>query len=554
MAFFLLLRSGRFSGTNQLFCDSPATQITGNGGQMRRTTDTQESLGAEQRQQQQQPAADDDESQRDHKTVVSSKPGFSHDEIEFPSILRGKHVLLATESFGPVNGVSRTTASLVQYLRAHSVQVAVVAPEYKGSSQASSRTDKPDDCEVRLSGYPLPYDTSLAVVYPFRIDKLFERTFQQLPDVIYLASPASLGFQILLQLRQLNHQLPVLLNFQTDLSAYIEILFPIPLSYWGVWAFRFVQGYLFSHPSVRTIFFPSRGVREYLESAGVPSSKLLNLRRGVNTDLFNPQARSFDYRKQLAPNNEILLVCVARLAAEKGFEFLAEVVRSLVAKRFHFKLLIVGGNCNPNVEKEVHDLFIGLENYVVFSGFLQGDDLARAYASADVFLHCSITETFGLVVLEAMASGIPVVARDMGGPSEIVDDQKSGYLVEPSDLDDFVGRVEMLGRDPELRTNMGRRGRDIACQATWERINNRVAWQIANALPKNTTPTKFSNRPVLYSLTSLLLYMRVTGQMGIICGVWFGLIVTWILVKTSLLLKANALWVRHALGRILSRR
>ncbi|KAJ8099576.1 hypothetical protein POJ06DRAFT_253969 [Lipomyces tetrasporus] len=537
MAFFLLLRSGRFSGTNQLFCDSPTTQVTGNG-QMRRTTDPQDSLAPEA----------NDESQRDHKTV--SKPGFTHDEIEFPSILRGKHVLLATESFGPVNGVSRTTASLVQYLRAHSVQVAVVAPEYKGQT---SRTDKTDDCEVRLSGYPLPYDTSLAVVYPFRIDKLFERTFQQLPDVIYLASPASLGFQILLQLRQLNHQLPVLLNFQTDLSAYIEILFPVPLSYWGVWAFRFVQGYLFSHPSVRTIFFPSRGVREYLESAGVPSSKLLNLRRGVNTDLFNPQARSPDYRKQLAPNNEILLVCVARLAAEKGFEFLAEVVRSLVAKRFHFKLLIVGGNCNPNVEKEVHDLFIGLANYVVFSGFLQGDDLARAYASADIFLHCSITETFGLVVLEAMASGIPVVARDMGGPSEIVDDRKSGYLVEPTDLDDFVARVEMLGREPELRMNMGRRGRDIACQATWERINNRVAWQIANALPKNTTPIKFSNRPVLYSLTSLLLYMRVTGQMGIICGVWFGLIVTWILVKSSLLLKANAMWVRHALGRIFSR-
>ncbi|KAK9312024.1 hypothetical protein V1524DRAFT_411163 [Lipomyces starkeyi] len=518
MVFFILPRSRDFKGAKQLYFDGPKP-ITGTG-QIRRR--------------------------------VASKQGFSHDEIEFPSILKGKHVLLATESFGPVNGVSRTTLSLVQYLRAHSVHVAVVAPEYKGQQ---SKTEKIDELEIRLKGYPMPYDTSLTVVYPFRIDKLFERTFQQQPDIIYLASPASLGFQLLLQLRQLSHQPPVLLNFQTDLSAYIEILFPIPLSYWGVWVFRAVQGYLFSHPSVRKVFFPSRGVREYLEKAGVPSSKLLNLRRGVKTDLFNPLARSREYRKELAPKNEIILVCVARLAAEKGFEFLAEVARTLIAKKFPFKLLIVGGNCNANVAKEIHDLFREMGNHVVFSGFLQGEDLARAYASADIFLHCSITETFGLVVLEAMASGIPVVARDMGGPSEIVEDKESGYLVAPSDLEGFVACVEKLGRDADLRASMGSCGRDIACHATWEKINNRVAWQIADALPKNisTAQTKFRARPVLYSFSSLLMYMRVTGQMVIICGVWLGLIITWILVRASLLLKANALWVRHTLGRILSR-
>ncbi|KAK9235411.1 hypothetical protein V1525DRAFT_410086 [Lipomyces kononenkoae] len=489
-----------------------------------------------------------------NKAVTVSKQGFTHDEFEFPSVLKGKHVLLATESFGPVNGVSRTTLSLVQYLRAHSVHVAVVAPEFNG---LKSQTEKNENMEIRLRGYPMPYDTSLSVVYPFRIDKLFATAFkqQQQPDVIYLASPASLGFQILLQLQQLTHQPPVLLNFQTDLSAYIEILFPFPLSYWGMWVFRSVQGYLFSHPSVRTIFFPSRGVREYLEKAGVPSSKLLNLRRGVKTDLFSPSARSEQYREELAPNNEIILVCVARLAAEKGFEFLAEVARSLIAKNFPFKLVIVGGNCKADVAREVQDLFLGMENFVTFTGFLQGEQLARAYASADMFVHCSITETFGLVVLEAMASGLPVVARDMGGPSEIVADKESGYLVDPSDLEGFVSCVERLGQDAELRSTMGMCGRDIALQATWEKINNRVAWQIAEALSKNnrtsTMTTKFT-RPDLYSWSSQLSYMRVTGQILIICGVWLGLILTWWLVRASLVVKTSSLWVRHAFGRILS--
>ncbi|KAK9364896.1 hypothetical protein V1509DRAFT_634930 [Lipomyces kononenkoae] len=481
-----------------------------------------------------------------------SKQVFTHDEFEFPSILKGKHILLATESFGPVNGVSRTTLSLVQYLRAHSVHVAVVAPEFNG---LKTQTEKKENVEIRLKGYPMPYDTSLAVVYPFRIDKLFARAFQRNPDVIYLASPASLGFQILLQLQQLTHQPPVLLNFQTDLSAYIEILFPFPLSYWGMWVFRCVQGYLFSHPSVRTIFFPSRGVREYLEKAGVPSSKLLNLRRGVKTDLFNPMARSVQYREELAPNNEIILVCVARLAAEKGFEFLADVARSLIAKDFPFKLLIVGGNRKADVAREVQDLFIGMEKHVVFTGFLQGEDLARAYASGDVFVHCSITETFGLVVLEAMASGIPVIARDMGGPSEIVADKESGYLVPASDLEAFVSCVERLGQDAELRATMGKAGRDIACQATWEKINNRVAWQIAETLSKNSSSStsRFSAVPDLYSWSSQLSYMRVTGQVVIICGVWLGLIVTWWLVRASLFIKTGSLWVSHAFGRILSR-
>lgn len=340
--------------------------------------------------------------------------------LVFPPVLEGKRILLATESFGPVNGVSRTTFNLVEYLRRNGVSVAVVAPQ--NSTRAppiASTTNNNDQIELRLKGYPLPYNPELSVVYPVRLSQLYARTFGSRPDLIYLASPASLGFQILFQLRQQKKsaQVPVLLNFQTDLSGYCEILFPPPLDRWAVWVFGSVQGYLFRWEGVKTIFYPSGYVKRYLIKAGVPAEKMMNLRRGVDGSMFHPSKRLDKHRKDWAPNGELIMICVARLAPEKGFEFLSEVMKELDNRDFQFKLVIVGGNQSQKVEQEIRDLFAGLaaKGKVVFTGMLRGEALASAYASADIFLHCSITETFGLVVLESMASGVPVIARDEGG-------------------------------------------------------------------------------------------------------------------------------------------
>lgn len=480
------------------------------------------------------------------QTTTSNSPGF-------PADLIGKKVLLATESLGPVNGVSRTTQSLVDYLRNNGVHVATCAPYYKGqpintnepwqerkplvnkdwvrtieaksaalSSRAlggawlwhfdrddkqvlqppASQTTRPpmltrsksDDIrrkleqsrmrcwnpEFRLQGYPLPYNPDLTVAYPFRLGVVYDKTFK--PDIIYLASPASVGFQFLVQLGQLDRPPPTLLNFQTDLSAYSTILFRPPIDRYAVFLLQIVQGYLFRTSAVRTIFYPSAYVRKYMEDAGAPSEKMIQLGRGVDTELFHPGRRDESYRKSIAPNGEIIFCCISRLAPEKGFEFLARVAQKLKDSGLAFKLLIVGGNKNPTVDGEVRDYFKDLSDRVVFTGFLRGTALARAYASADVFLHCSITETFGLVVLESMASGVPVIARDEGGPSETVKHAKSGYLVAPQDLDTFVKYSSQLATDSTLRATMSKQARKQALGTTWDKINNQVAMQLSQAL------------------------------------------------------------------------
>ncbi|KAI2790663.1 hypothetical protein POX_c03509 [Penicillium oxalicum] len=433
---------------------------------------------------------------------------------QFPTLLRGKKVLLATESWGPVNGVSRTTRSLVEYLRGHGVDLVVVAPQFKGEA------GKPKlPWEYRLPGCALPYNPDLTLVYPFQIFEVYQQTFE--PDVLYLASPASLGFQMLLQIRQLRSPPPVLLNFQTDLSAYSEIMLPTPLDQFGVWLLATVQGFLFKARSVHTIFYPCTAIRGYLERAGAPGDRLVQLGRGVDTTTFNPTHRDEKFRREIAPNGEIILITVCRIAPEKGFEFLAQVATRLAADKVPFKLIIVGGNRNPAVENQVQRLFNGTRNHVVFTGFLTGVPLARAYASADVFLHCSVTETFGLVVLEAMASGLPVIARDQGGPSDIIRHDQTGYLVTPRDLTRFTELTRQVSQDSQLRTRLAAAALQYADDTTWEKINRRAAWQIADALTQRDSEshgTQAVPRPGL--LASIMEHIRLVFAVGMVYLMW----------------------------------
>ncbi|KAI1855020.1 hypothetical protein JX265_012375 [Neoarthrinium moseri] len=493
----------------------------------------------------------------------------SHDFTEFPPALKGRRILLCVESFGPINGVSRTNLNLVNHLRSHGALVAIVAPcnHTKVNTFQAIDNAAPESLvsqEVRLTGYPLPFNPELSIVYPVRLSKLYERTFGGPPDLIYLGSPASLGFQVMLQLRQQpkEAQVPVICNFQTDLGGYCEILFPQPLGAFASWTFAKVQGYLFQHVSVKTLFYPSTFVRRYLEqAAGVQSAKLDVLRRGVNTEGFNPTKRSEILREKWAPKGELILFTCSRLAGEKGFGFLADAAIELDKRGLDFKLVVVGGNRNSVVEQEVKDLFspLSAKGKVIFTGFKVGEDLMTHYASADIFLHCSITETFGLVVLEAMASGVPVVARDEGGPSDIIEHGTSGYLIPPNDLDGFVEKVLLLSHDTQLRKRFCQAGRVQACEATWEKISNKVAWKMNDTIEEwegeeanhQLTAARLMTGGPLYtwflmsttlrrSIASRFGDIRLAWGLSIIVGFWAGVSVYLIFIKTAHFMKNRA--------------
>ncbi len=409
-------------------------------------------------------------------------PHLNGDSQAFPvpDKLKNKKVLVLSESLGPINGVTRATQYLLEYLLERGVKVAAVAPEFGKLDELPLRKKLPI---IRLPGTPLFYNPDLLFVHPFRMSKIFERTFR--PDVIYLASPASIGLQTWVQLRKAG--IPMVANYQTDLSAYAKRMLPPLINNAVSWGIDQLQGVAFREDCMKTVMVPSTSSREYLVSVGVPDKKIKSVGRGVDNVLFSPVRRSPELHERLAPNGELILLCVTRVSLEKGLDFLAESYQELIkeaAKRDikqRFRLVITGGNTNQTIVHHIQDYFTKRKLDVHFSGPLVGEKLAQMYATGDIFVYTSLTETFGQVIQEAMASGLTVIARREGGPADIVHPGVTGYLPAPQDVADFVNKTLLLIEDAELRTRMGQVARDFALTRSWDAINQQVAQFLADA-------------------------------------------------------------------------
>ena len=381
-------------------------------------------------------------------------------------------LLITTESLGPINGVTNATNRLLGYLDRFGIAPVVLAPETNRPVALPEHTHV-----VRLPGHPVPYNPELRVITP-RVAKNALRKLPR-PHVLYVASPASLGVSAWWQLRA--HNVPTVINYQTDLSAYARQVMPTLPGHLLAAGVDKLTAYMFGHPTVKTIFCPSRYSQQQLESIGVPSHKIQRVGRGVDCVLFNPTRRSAELRQRLAPNGEVLLLCVSRVSLEKNFAFLARAFRALTeahrADSPRFRLIVTGGNANPTIEAQIHRLFDGLD--MVFTGVLTGTALAEMYASADAFVFPSLTETFGQVVQEAMASALPVLAMAQGGPADLVLPDETGYLCAPDDahaLTDWLRYATMLIESPERRATFGANGLHIARERDWESVNARI-WE-----------------------------------------------------------------------------
>ncbi|EPS57405.1 hypothetical protein M569_17413, partial [Genlisea aurea] len=199
--------------------------------------------------------------------------------------------------------------------------------------------------------------------------------------------------------------------------------------------------------------------------------------KGVDSESFHPKFRSYEMRLRLSGGEpeKPLIVHVGRLGVEKSLDFLKGVMTSLPEARIAF---IGDGPYRPELEQ----MFSGMA--AVFTGMLQGEELSQAYASGDVFIMPSESETLGLVVLEAMSSGLPVVAARAGGIPDIIPDEqqgKTGYLFNPGDLDDCLGKLRPLLRDRELREAIGREARAEVEKYDWKAATRKIRDENYNA-------------------------------------------------------------------------
>ncbi|MFJ8092628.1 glycosyltransferase family 4 protein [Streptomyces griseofuscus] len=369
-------------------------------------------------------------------------------------------VVIVTESFPPdVNGVAHCALQTARHLvdRGHHPLVVAPAP----APGTAPDTDAP--CPVvRIPSLPLPGYPQVRVALPSR--RLAAALVTHRPDVAHLASPFVLGARGMAVAARLG--LPAVAVYQTDLAGYAR-------TYMGAGeaaAWRRIRSV---HAAADRTLAPSSAALGDLETHGVPRVRLWP--RGVDTVRFRPDRRDEELRRELAPNGELIVGYVGRLAPEKHVELLAGVC-ALDGVR----LVVVGDG--PS-HAHLTEALPGAD----FLGRRTGDDLARIFASLDVFAHTGPFETFCQTVQEAMASGVPVVAPAVGGPLDLVDHGRTGLLVPPRDAEAVQGAVRSLAEDPARRNAFGAAARTLVEGRTWAAVGDRLIGHYEDVLAGRRT-------------------------------------------------------------------
>lgn len=353
-------------------------------------------------------------------------------------------IVYVTETYPPeVNGVALTVARTVGQLRRRGHAVTLVRPRQPGEAA------RDDAGEWRTAGLPIPMyrDLRFGVALTSTLRRRFAR---QRPELVHVATPGPLGAAAVRAARALA--LPVTTDYRTNFDAYSR--------YYGFgWLAPMVHGYLQRfHDLGHRTFVPTRAMQAQLHDAGF--SRLHVIGRGVDTTLFSPERRSEAWRSGHAP----VLLHVGRLAAEKNVALALRAFDAVRERQPDARMLVVGDGPQRARLKARFPA-------ATFVGALRGEALASVYASADVFLFPSLSETFGNVTLEAMASGLAVVAYDAAAAGEYLRGNAGARLVAPGDEDGFIAAAcELAALPPERLRQCGALAREAALKLRWEDV------------------------------------------------------------------------------------
>jgi glycosyltransferase involved in cell wall biosynthesis len=273
---------------------------------------------------------------------------------------------------------------------------------------------------------------------------------------IIISTPGPVGLTALLAAKMLNLQTSGI--YHTDFPQYIRILTEDGFLESVAW--RYMHWF---YGQLDTVFVNSEEYRQSWIKHGFDSAKLKILPRGLDTELFHPARREPAFFEKFgARNGEVRLLYVGRISREKDLDVLADAYRLLRQEGLPVQLFIVGhGPYSEAFTEALPEAF--------FTGYLTGKELATAYASADIFVFPSTTDTFGNVILEAQACGVPVVVSDSGGPKELVEDKANGLITKSHDVEDFARAIRALVTNPALRKRMGESARNSVIDRSWPR-------------------------------------------------------------------------------------
>ena len=342
---------------------------------------------------------------------------------------------------GPVLALNR----LVRHLETKNHQVLIFAPTIKNPPYKHAGT------LISAPSIPIPgrgeYRATLGMSQNIR-----DRLNRFKPDLIHVAAPDLLGHGVLKYARK--HGIPAVASYHTRFDTY-------PRYYNMPWLEGAVTRSLRRfYAKCEHVYAPSQSMIDELKVAGIGRDLRL-WTRGVDQELFNPQKRDAAWRQSIGfNNNDNVVAFVGRLVLEKGLDVFAKSL----AQTPGAKALIVGDG-----PERAH--FESMMPNAVFIGYQADDALARAYASADIFFNPSVTETFGNVTLEAMASGLPSVCANAAGSASLIKNGETGLLCEPS-VDEFAKALTILVTDKPTRKRMAENARAASYDFSWEEVLN----------------------------------------------------------------------------------
>jgi glycosyltransferase involved in cell wall biosynthesis/predicted metal-dependent phosphoesterase TrpH len=360
-------------------------------------------------------------------------------------------VAILADGIGSMHGVTRT----IEEIRARGVpgfEIEVVATDPHVDRRLSA-----------VSEFDVPYYPGLKIGVPSlsaAVQTLVEGNF----DAVHVCSPGPAGIAGVLLAKALG--LPLIGSYHTELTAYAKLRSE---SEGIAQAMEMTVGAFYT--ACDLVLSPSPASDDALASIGMAKEKVLRWDRGVDTSRFDPSLR----RESGEAENAINVLYAGRITLEKGAELLADALLAARERDPRLRLVLAGGG--PEEER----LRERLGEHATFLGWLEGADLARAYADADIFCFPSATDTFGQVILEAQASGLPVVAVAAGGPLTLIEDGVSGLLRE-ADPEQLAHALVELAGSPLLRERLARTAASAVRERTWERALERLAAGYRRAL------------------------------------------------------------------------
>lgn len=372
----------------------------------------------------------------------------------YPASRRSLRLAIVTETYPPeVNGVALTLAKLVDGLRAANHDVQLIRLRQSRTDAVRSDSLHSGFQEVLMRGLPIPRYPELRMGMPSK-GALIRLWQIKRPDLVHIATEGPLGWSALRAALYLK--LPVSSDYRTNFQSYS--------THYGVgFLYKPIMAYLRKfHNRAHCTMVPTQALRNSLALAGFHHLRVVS--RGVDTVAFDPAHRSAPLRASwgLGPE-DLAVVCVGRLAPEKNLTLLLRAFEAIEHRNPRARLVLVG---NGPMREELQAKCPG----ALFAGQLRGQALAEHYASGDLFLMPSVTETFGNVTTEAMASGLPVLAFDYAAAADLIKDGINGLVTPLGDSEAFVSASVALAAEPGLRMRIGIEARRTALELDWKRI------------------------------------------------------------------------------------